>query len=342
MLENEVTPEVIDLSGDDDVSEDTEEVSPAAHQLSRESDDTEAALAILRELRGKSKPAEPAKPEAKPAVAVTPTAAVPVIPAEPAKVEDDGAKIVARLNNMERQLRAAEARTKELADKAAKADMYDRLAQDGNLPALAEKFGWSPEAILKYVDEGPAAFKPSKVEAKIDSVHQELQATKNALAQRDAEAAINTYKSSISRDVPGLKETSPYLLNMFTDPESGVLDAQGVADRIFAVQASLHNDADDPRDITVAEAAQLLNAELEGQYKRLHGKQPIAVVPPAATPASKVVTPRPSSESPNVTPKPRISRKASTVVSQIELEEADQEEALAIIRSARRNKAASQ
>jgi hypothetical protein len=129
---------------------------------------------------------------------------------------------------------------------------------------------------------------------------------------------------------------------MFTDPDTGALDAFGVADRIFAVQAALHNDADDPRDITLAEAAQLLNEELESQYKRLHGKQPTPVPPNAAAPASKVATTRPSSEAPNVTQKPRISRKALTVNSQVELEDADREEALAIIRSARRNIAASQ
>ena len=303
-----------------------EVVAPA---VSTEADNTAAAIAILAKARADKEPeAEPAAPVAE--LIPDSAKAEPPKAVEPAKTEpDQAAVLLQRLNQLEATHRQTAAENKSLKDADTRAKKWDNAAKaaaEGDISTVATELGWTPEAILKYIDSGKDGVKDVVADKKVSAVETRIAQLEQQLAVKQAEADIRDYKSTIVKEVSALSSDTPYLVNDYTDPDTGVTDHQGIADAIFALQHACHFDKSNPRDISTADAAKLLNKVREGQLKRLQGKTATSPKPadaatsPTATPAKK---PEP------VAQKPRVSLPAATA------EDSDLQDALATLKSLR-------
>lgn len=280
----------------------SEEVSAVEVQNTAEAADEAAALAVLKGARtapadepteeAVTPPGEAAKPaEAK--VEVKPT---PPIPEQPKA--DQSEVLLQRLNTLEANHRNLAAENKVLRDKASVADKWTKLAQgaaEGDQAALDGVFGemgWTVETLVKYIEQGKDGIKPALADKKVDAVSDRIAKLEAELAKRDAETQVREYKSTVSSEVVKLSADVPFLVNDFTDPETGVVNHAAIADAVFDLQYRLHH-SEQPRDISVQDATKLLNKVREDQFKRLQGKKQ-ADPTPAAAPAKLSATPAPT------------------------------------------------
>lgn len=278
------------------------EVSDVQAQANAEAAAESAALEVLKAARATPADAADGGEAAKPAEEVVPAKDAATIP-DPAKVEpptaakaDDASVLLERLNTLEASHRAATAEVKTLREAAARAAKYDALAKasaEGDIATVAKELGWSPEGILKYIEDGKDGVKDVVTDKKLDAVGQKLASLEQQLANERAERAIVEYKGTISREFSSVSKDVPFLVNDFTDPETGAVNHAGMVEAIWDLQVRLHNEKQ--QTISIEAAAKALNGAREKQLKRLQGKPanlPANADAPAkasATPASKQV-----------------------------------------------------
>lgn len=300
MEENESESAALDAVAE---TESTETSDAQAELASQDAANQAAAVAVLAKARaarpaiedddaadgGEAAGTEEAAPPAKAAI-------IPVeTKVEPTK-DDQAATLLSRLNQLEAAHRQTAAENKSLKEAAARASKWDaaaKAAQEGDISTVARELGWSPEAIVKYIEGGQDAVKDVVADKKVSAVEQKLADLEKRYEMAEGQRAILEYKGTISREVSGLSAEVPFLVNDFTDPETGTVDAAGMTDAVFALQTALYNDAKNPRQVSTAEAAKLLNQVREASYKRLQGRKAIdpktvdAAAKDSATPAKK-------------------------------------------------------
>ncbi len=275
----------------------------------------EAALAFLKAQRTGKPEESPKAPE--PVKAEAPPPEEPPKAAEPAP-DSKADELLRRLTAVETRARAAEQRAKDLEARASRADKWEAAAEaakNGDASKVFDQLEWTVDTVTKYLEGGKEALQPTVVEKRVAGVADEIAQLKAELARRDAQNVVESYKSTVIKDLPGLKEVAPTFLAFHTDPDTGVLDPHAAAEAVWNFQVAMYNrkgpdGSPDPLELSHEEAAKALNAGLEKTKKRLAGPlakveaaKPVAVVagtvPPKQEVAAKKTLARDSREDPD-------------------------------------------